>query len=86
VQLVIAMLLLAAISNRGAARNAVIAVGVIYASETLLGRHMHSLLGIIPVDKRDHIVHPALAIFALIAVASELRGRARRPLQATRSD
>lgn len=73
-QLAIAAVLLAAISRRTAARNAVVAVGVIYAIQTLLGLHRHNVLGIIPVDARDHIVHPALAILALIAVAAERRG------------
>ena len=67
-QLAVATLLLAAIRGRMAARNAVIAVGVIYAAQTLLGLHRHNILGIIPVDQRDHIVHPAIAILALIAV------------------
>jgi hypothetical protein len=70
-QLTLAALLLAAISSRTRARNAVIAVGVIYAGQTLLGLHRHNILGIIPVDTRDHIVHPALAILALIALAAK---------------
>ena len=70
VQLVLATLLLAAITRRKAARNAVIIVGLIYAAETLLGLRMHDIFGIIPVDSRDHIVHPAIAILALTAAAT----------------
>ena len=65
---------LTAITRRTAARNAVIIVGLIYAAETLLGLRMHDIFGIIPVDSRDHIVHPALAIFALTAAATTGRG------------
>jgi hypothetical protein len=72
-QLVLAMLLLAAITRRARARSAVILVGLIYAAQTLLGIHMHDLLGIIPLDSRDHVVHPAIAILALIAVVTTRR-------------
>ena len=73
-QLVLATLLLASITRRRAARNAVIIVGLIYAAQTLLGLGMHDILGIIPVDSRDHIVHPAIAILALTAAAATGRG------------
>jgi len=78
-QLVLAALLLAAITRRTRARNAAIVVGLIYAAQTLLGIHMHDLLGIIPVDSRDRIVHPAIAILALIAVVTSV---ARKPAAA----
>jgi hypothetical protein len=74
-QLMLAALLLAAIARRATARNAVIAVGLIYAAQTLLGIHMHDLLGIIPLDSNDRIVHPALAILALVAVVTTRRDR-----------
>ena len=67
-QLALAGLLLVAIARRETARSAVIAVGLIYVAQTLLGIHMHDVLGVIPVDSRDHIVHPAIAILALVAV------------------
>jgi hypothetical protein len=67
-QLALATLLLAAIARRETARTAVIVVGLVYAAQTLLGIHMHDVLGIIPVDSRDRIVHPAIAILALVAV------------------
>ena len=76
-QLAIATLLLAAITRRATARNAVILVGLIYATQTLLGIHMHDILGIIPVDSRDHIVHPAIAILALMAAVTTRRARHR---------
>jgi hypothetical protein len=74
-QLVLATLLLAATARRATARNAVIVVGLIYAAQTLLGIHMHDLLGIIAVDSRDHVVHPAIAILALIAALATRRDR-----------
>ena len=67
-QMVLGTLLLAATARRAAARTAVIVVGLIYAAQTLLAIHMHNVLGIIPVDSRDRVVHPALAILALLAV------------------
>jgi Domain of unknown function (DUF4383) len=74
-QLVLGTVLFVATTGRATARNAVIAVGLIYAAQTVLGIHMHDLLGIIPVDGRDHIVHPAIAILALMAVVTTRRGR-----------
>ena len=35
---------------------------------------MHDIFGIIPVDSRDHIVHPAIAILALTDAAATGRG------------
>lgn len=74
-QLVLGTLLLAGATRRATARNAVIVVGLIYAAQTLAGIRMHDILGIIPVDGRDRIIHPAIAILALIAVAATRRGR-----------
>jgi hypothetical protein len=74
-QLLIATLLLAATTRRSTARNAVIVVGLIYAAQTLLGIHMHDILGIIPVDSRDRIVHPAIVMLALIAAVTTRRCR-----------
>jgi hypothetical protein len=74
-QLTLAMLLLAAVTRRATAPRAVIIVGLIYAAQTLLGIHMHDLLGIIPVDSRDHTVHPAIAILALMAAVTSRRHR-----------
>jgi hypothetical protein len=85
-QLVLGALLLAAITSRRTARNAVIAVGLLYAAQTLLGIHMHDLLGIIPLDGRDHVVHPAIAILALIAAGATRPGRIERRTQPTRTE
>jgi Domain of unknown function (DUF4383) len=74
-QLVLGAVLLVATARHTTARNAVIAVGLVYAAQTLLGIHMRDLLGIIPVDSRDHIVHPAIAILALMAAVTTRRGR-----------
>jgi Domain of unknown function (DUF4383) len=86
VQLVLATLLLAATTRRATARQAVIVVGLIYAAQTLLGIHMHDLLGIIPLDSRDHIVHPAIAILALIAAVTTRRSRIDLQPQPTHTD
>jgi hypothetical protein len=77
-QVVLGVLLLAAIPAGTAARNAVLAVGVIYAGQTLLGLHGHDILGAIPVDMRDRVVHPLLAMLALAALAATARGVPRR--------
>jgi hypothetical protein len=74
-QLVLGTLLLTATAAGTAAWTAVIVVGLIYAAQTLLGIHMHDLLGIIPVDGRDHVVHPAIAVLALMAALATRRGR-----------
>jgi hypothetical protein len=76
-QVTLATLLFSATVRRASARNAVILVGLIYAAQTLLGIHMHDILGIIPVDSRDRIVHPAIAILALLAVITPLCARHR---------
>jgi Domain of unknown function (DUF4383) len=76
-QLVLATLLLAATTRRSAARTAVIVVGLVYAAQTLLAIGRHDVLGVIPVDSRDHIVHPAIAILALAVVLAASR---RHPL------
>jgi hypothetical protein len=73
-QLVLATVLLAATARRTSARTAVIVVGLIYAVQTVLAIDMHDVLGVIPVDGRDHIVHPALAVLALVAVLTTRRG------------
>jgi hypothetical protein len=72
-QVALAALLLAAIARRETARQAVIVVGLVYAAQTVLAINMHDVLGIIPVDSRDHVVHPAIAILALVAVLSTHR-------------
>jgi hypothetical protein len=73
-QLALATVLIAATTVRRPARTAAIFVGLIYAAQTLLGLRMHDILGIIPVDSRDRIVHPTIAILALVAAAATRRG------------
>ena len=66
-QIAIATLLLLSSGSRRAAYRAVLAVGATYAIVTVLGiANGHDVLGTIPVDTRDKIVHPALAILALL--------------------
>jgi hypothetical protein len=77
-QVVIAVVLFACVARRTAALRAVIAVGVVYLAETLLGLiDGRDILGVIPVDMRDKIVHPTLAILALVAVGITLSMRPR---------
>lgn len=65
---VVAVLAVGAIRPREAI-PAVAAVGVLYALETILGRIGNdAILGLIPVDMRDRIVHPTLAVLALVIV------------------
>lgn len=67
-QIAIAALLLLSSGSRPAAYRAVLAVGATYAIVTVLGVvNGHDVLGTIPVDTRDKIVHPALAILATVA-------------------
>jgi hypothetical protein len=73
-QLALATLLIAATTVRTTARTAAIFVGLIYAAQTLLGLRMHDILGIIPLDSRDRVVHPTIAILALVAAAATRRG------------
>ena len=74
-QLALATLLIAATTRRTTARTAAVVVGLIYAAQTLLGLHMHDILGIIPIDSRDRIVHPTIAILGLTAAAATRPGR-----------
>jgi len=68
-QLVAVVILAAGIAAPGAARTAAVAVGVIYllatVSELVNGT---TLLGAIPVDMRDRLVHPLIALLAAIAL------------------
>ena len=73
-QLALGTLLIAAATSRATARTAAIVVGLIYTAQTLLGLHMHDILGVIPVDSRDRIVHPTIAVLGLMAAAATRRG------------
>jgi Domain of unknown function (DUF4383) len=66
-QMAIAALLLFSSGSRKAAYRAVIAVGATYALVSILGiANGHDVLGVIPLDTRDKIVHPVLALLAVI--------------------
>jgi hypothetical protein len=70
-QVIIAALLLFSSGLRTAAFRAVIVVGTVYLIVSILGiANGHDVLGIIPVDTRDEIVHPVLAVLALIVCVS----------------
>lgn len=75
-QLALAALLIVGIADARLTRWTVGIVGIVYAASTGLelldGSH---LLGVIPVDMRDRIVHPLLAVLAAGAVACDLRRR-----------
>ena len=75
-QLAVAAFLLPSSRSRIVAYRAVIAVAAIYSVVTALGiADGHDVLGLIPVDARDKIVHPLIAIAALVISIFE----ARRP-------
>ncbi|SDI82897.1 hypothetical protein SAMN05444157_0358 [Frankineae bacterium MT45] len=51
-------------------RACVTAVGALYATATILElTHSDDLLGLIPVDMRDRLVHPLVAVLALVVLA-----------------
>ncbi|MEU1204819.1 DUF4383 domain-containing protein [Nocardia sp. NPDC005825] len=71
-QLLLAAVLLAGLLRPRIARTAVTLVAATYLLATISeALHPADLLGLIPVDMRDRIVHPALAIAALVCVAAE---------------
>jgi hypothetical protein len=55
----------------------VLAVGLTYAAITVLGAGSDSVLGVIPVDSRDRVVHPLIALLALAALTVPLVRRRR---------
>ena len=68
-QLLVAGLLLVGSAGAVRAYRTVLGVGVLYALITALGiASGHDIVGILPLDMRDKIVHPALALLALIVV------------------
>jgi len=75
-QLLVAVVLLGCLGRRASARAAVVAVAVLYTAETIIGNtNGHDILGVIPVDSRDKIVHPTLAITAIAVILLSLRRR-----------
>ena len=83
-QLTVAAVLLLSARRRSSARAAVLAVGAFYALVTLLGiLGGHDILGVVPVDARDKVVHPLLALAGLAIAAWETRApRHPRPAAA----
>lgn len=68
-QLCMVAVLAIGITGPVASRAAAGIVGAIYATATVLEAfHGADLLGVVPVDMRDRIVHPLLAGFALACV------------------
>lgn len=68
-QLVAVAILAVGAARPQRALGAVAAVGVLYALQTVLGLlGGDTILGLIPVDMRDRIVHPTIAILALAIV------------------
>lgn len=73
-QLVVALALLVGLRLRPL--PVVTAVGGLYALETVLGiLGDGAICGVIPVDMRDRIVHPTLAVSAALVVLIALRAR-----------
>jgi hypothetical protein len=73
-QLGIAAVLLLSLRRRATVATVVLAVGAVYALVTVLGFvNGHDILGLAPVDARDKVVHPLLAIAALVIGVWEFR-------------
>jgi hypothetical protein len=84
-QLTVVAVALWGVRHRDSAYRAAIAIGVTYAVLTVLELfHGNDLVGVIPVDARDRVVHPLLAIVALacVLVAARRSGRRRIPTDA----
>jgi hypothetical protein len=76
-QLCVACVLLASVRARAGAARAVLGVGVLYLIVTVLGLlNGHDILGVIPVDGRDKVVHPLLGLTALLVGLWERRALA----------
>jgi hypothetical protein len=68
-QLLVVAVALWGVRRRGTAFGAAVAIGGAYAVLTVLELfHGHDLVGVIPVDMRDRVVHPLLAVAALACV------------------
>lgn len=83
-QLTMVAVLAAGIANPRAAAAAAGTVGLVYAVATgLEAFHGTNLLGAVPVDLRDRVVHPLLAALALCCVLLARR-RSADPLRSDR--
>jgi hypothetical protein len=82
-QLAVAAILLLSLRSRASAATAVLGVGAFYALITVLGLlGGHDILGLAPVDTRDKILHPLLALTGLWIGGREAAatgGRSGRP-------
>jgi hypothetical protein len=77
-QLVAAAILAVGAARRSVTLPAVSAIGVLYALQTALGLlGGDAILGAIPVDMRDRVVHPAIALLALAVIATVSARRSR---------
>jgi hypothetical protein len=78
-QLAIAAVLLLSLRRRSSVATVVFAVGALYGLITVLGIvNGHDILGLAPVDMRDKVVHPLLAVSALLIGLWEGRAKGRR--------
>jgi hypothetical protein len=85
-QLVAVAILAAGVARPRATRAAVAAVTVIYLLATLSELVNGTvLLGAVPVDMRDRIVHPLIALLGAIALVIARRRRSSSVVQATGS-
>jgi hypothetical protein len=73
-QLGIAAVLLFSLRRPSSVATVVLAVGALYALITVLGLlGSHDIVGLAPVDTRDKVVHPLLAMAGLLIGAREAR-------------
>ncbi|WP_019926088.1 DUF4383 domain-containing protein [Nocardia sp. BMG111209] len=77
-QLVLTVVLIIGFTVPGATRVAVATTGVVYLAATAWELfHPDDLLGAVPVDMRDHIVHPLLAVLAAVVLVIDTARAAR---------
>ena len=75
-QLIVAGALAFALARPAWTERIVLGVGMAYVALTVLGNWGNSVLGVIPVDSRDKLVHPLIAVLAAVALLiPRLRGR-----------
>jgi hypothetical protein len=75
-QLLLVAILLTGIVRPAAAAAAAAITGAVYLAATGLElRHATDLLGVVPVDMRDRVVHPLLAVAAAVCLAIDARRR-----------
>jgi hypothetical protein len=67
-QLIVAGALAFALARPAWTERIVLGVAVAYFALTVLGDWGNSVLGVIPVDSRDKLVHPLIAVLAIVAL------------------